>query len=153
MLRQRGAHRQKVSLIAAISVRIDRREASLYYRTYPQVSIDSKRILPFLGQLGRHIRGPFILVWDGLAAHRSPNVRRYCAERGILLERLPAYAPELNPVEIVWSYLKMNPLANLTPHNLEELTAATRWAGRCTQRRTPALHGCLHHTPLFFWPH
>ncbi len=152
ILRQRGAHRQKVSVIAAISIRIDRRQASLYFRTYPEVSIDRTRIPPFLGQLRRHIRGPFILVWDGLAAHRSPNVRRYCAQRGIDLERLPPYAPELNPVEMVWSFLKMNPLANLAPHNLEELIAATRQAGRSTQRKLSVIEGCLHHTPLFFWP-
>lgn len=153
IFRQRGAHRQKVSVIAAISTRIEHRTSALYFRTHPDVSIDGTRIRLFLGELRRHLGGGFILVWDGLAAHRSPSVRRYCIERHIYLEQLPGYAPELNPVEIAWSYLKMNPLANLAPHNLEQLLTATRQAGRSTQRKRSTIEGCLHHTPLFFWSH
>jgi putative transposase len=39
--------------------------------------------------------------------------------------RLPPYAHELNPVELVWSHLKRS-LANLTKHTIAELTALVK---------------------------
>lgn len=55
-----------------------------------------------------------MLVWDGLSAHWSQAMRAWVAEQDWLtLERLPAYAPELNPVELLWSSLKKRELANL----------------------------------------
>ncbi|MGW1037354.1 transposase [Streptomyces antibioticus] len=54
------------------------------------------------------------LDWDGLKAHWSRAMRAWVAEQDWLtLERLPAYAPELNPVELLWSPLKKHELANL----------------------------------------
>lgn len=48
------------------------------------------------------------MVWDGAAIHRSEAVKVFLKEKlgRIHLERLPAYSPELNPVELVWSHLK-----------------------------------------------
>jgi transposase len=49
-----------------------------------------------------------VFTWDGLQAHRSRLVREHVdlQHRRIALERLPAYAPQLNPVEYIWGYLK-----------------------------------------------
>ncbi|MFF7242097.1 transposase [Streptomyces collinus] len=48
-----------------------------------------------------------VLVWDGLSAHWSRAMRAWVSEQDWLtLERLPAYAPELNPMELLWSSLK-----------------------------------------------
>lgn len=53
-------------------------------------------------------------MWDGLAAHWSRDMRAWVAGQDWLtLERLPAYAPELNPVELLWSATKTRELANL----------------------------------------
>ncbi|MGW7754523.1 transposase [Streptomyces violaceusniger] len=49
----------------------------------------------------------------GLSAHRSRDMRAWVAGQDWLtLERLPAYAPELNPVELLWSAIKTRELAN-----------------------------------------
>ena len=72
-------------------------------------SINRFAVLKFLKELKRHRRGRKLLFfWDGLAAHRAKIVSQFILENRswLRLERLPAYAPELNPVEYFWSALK-----------------------------------------------
>jgi transposase len=80
------------------------------------------------------------LLWDGLAAHRSTAMRAWFrTERSwLVVERLPAYAPELNPVEALWSCLKVVELANLTSPTLAEVVARA-YRGIERIRRTPHL--------------
>ncbi|MEU5668611.1 transposase [Streptomyces longwoodensis] len=67
-----------------------------------------------------------VLVWDGLSAHWSRAMRAWVAEQDwITLERLPAYAPELNPVELLWSSLKKRELANLAGDHLADVADTT----------------------------
>jgi transposase len=63
----------------------------------------SRQIVVFLQHLARHIPGPIVLIWDGLNAHRSRETRAYLANQGrrLTVVRLPAYSPDLNPVEAV----------------------------------------------------
>ena len=88
-------------------------------------------------QLTRHIRGPLLVIWDGLPAHRSRLVRDHILGlRGrIHLEYLPAYAPELNPVEYIWSYWKQHELANVCPKDYWQLNDVARNALRRMRRR------------------
>ena len=62
---------------------------------------------------------------------------------------LPPYAPELNPVEYVWSYLKKNPLANRSPDTLEDLHRLTATHARELKGRSNLLRSFLRHSPLF----
>ena len=64
-------------------------------------SIKSPQVVEFLRHLQRQVRGKMLVRWDGAPIHRSLLVKNYVAStRGrIVIERLPAYAPELNPVE------------------------------------------------------
>ncbi len=62
---------------------------------------------------------------------------------------LPAYAPELNPVEYAWGYLKMNPLANRPTFETAELAALARRHTRALQRNQSLLRSFLRHSPLF----
>jgi DDE superfamily endonuclease len=66
------------------------------------------------------------LVWDGLPAHRSKVMRAWLGRQRswLVVEPLPAYAPELNPVEPLWSNLKGVELANLAGDSLEDVIAA-----------------------------
>lgn len=78
----------------------------------------------FLSHLGRQIRGPVLAVWDRSPIHRRANVTEFVAAVGkesLRLEELPAYAPDLNPVEWLWKHLKKVELRNLTCLDLEEL--------------------------------
>ncbi|WP_232542990.1 transposase [Streptomyces sp. QHH-9511] len=90
-------------------------------------SYDTTALIEVLEQLKAFHRGErVVLVWDGLSAHWSRAMRAWVAEQNWLtLERLPAYAPELNPVELLWSSLKKRELANLAGNHLADVADAT----------------------------
>lgn len=106
-------------------------------------------MLDFLRELLRHLRGPIVLVWDRLPVHRAAGVRRFAAKHPRLrIEYLPPYAPELNPVEYAWSWLKMNPLANRCAQDLDELTTAANGAKQQIAGNQRLLAGFVHATTL-----
>jgi transposase len=94
-------------------------------------AFDSAGIIAFLEQLLSTIEGKLLIIWDGAPIHRSQAIKAFltagAAER-IWLERLPAYAPDLNPDEGIWHYLKHVELRNVCCKDLchlrQELTAA-----------------------------
>jgi transposase len=66
-------------------------------------------VVGFLKHLARHVSGKLLVLWDGAPIHRSRVVKEYLsngAAHRIHLEQLPGYAPELNPAEGIWNYLK-----------------------------------------------
>jgi hypothetical protein len=76
----------------------------------------------FVSAMLGHLRGPVIVLWDGGTNHKGPAIREAlaCYPR-LQIEPLPAYSPELNPVEFVWSYVKYSQMANFVPMHLEHL--------------------------------
>jgi hypothetical protein len=91
-------------------------------------SYDTERLIGVLGELRRFLGGQKATVlWDGLPAHRSNLMKAWITSQRhwLVVERLPAYAPELNPVEGLWSNLKGKggELANLTVPTLAEVIA------------------------------
>jgi len=92
--------------------------------------VKAPEVVGFLQHLQQHIPGRMLVIWDGLPAHRSAVVADYLAStKGrIWVERLPGYAPELNPIEYLWGYAKGNDLANFAPKELWELSRAARKA-------------------------
>lgn len=114
------AGRTHLSLIAAIAP-----NGRIYMAGQDQ-AFTGEDIVWFLGQLCKRYRKRNVLIiWDGAPIHRCPAVKQFLSERPgrIHLERLPAYSPELNPVELVWSQLKGN-LKNQVFTSLDELTVA-----------------------------
>ena len=128
VLHQCGRSHQKVSAIAALCVPAERNAVRCYFRLHPAANIDTSRVLSFLRQLSRQIKGkPFFVVWDRWQPHKTKAVRTFLRRppaAGFVF--LPAYAPELNPVEYVWTHLKTNPLANDPHRDAATLSAAAR---------------------------
>ena len=117
-----GGHRSKVSVIAAVSVSPTANRLGLSFATRPGGSFDTRAVVEFLRLLLAHLRGNVVVVWDGGGNHKGPAVRDLLRLNGRLtLERLPAYSPDLNPVEAVWSWLKYGQLANYVPAGVDEL--------------------------------
>jgi hypothetical protein len=102
---------------------------------------DTDTLIEVLGELRCFLGGEkATLLWDGLPAHRSRAMQDWLNRQRswLVVERLPAYAPELNPVEGLWSSLKAVELANLTGPTLAEvMTQAHKGIERV--RRTPHL--------------
>jgi transposase len=110
---------KKLSAIAGVSL------TSVYFELH-EGSVKSTEVVAFIKHLRSRIRKPITIVWDGLRAHWSKDVRAFVETLGgsVELEQLPAYAPELNPVEYLWGHIKQHELANLCPKDLQELTSA-----------------------------
>jgi transposase len=110
-----------------------------YFRLFPG-PIRGPQVIEFLTHLLAHLPGRLLVIWDGLPAHRSRLVQHWVASQQarLELERLPAYAPELNPVEYLWGYWKQHELPNFCPKNFAELSDHARRALR-RMRARPAL--------------
>ncbi len=102
--------------------------------------------------LRRHVRTPVILLWDGLQAHRSLETRTYldANRHWLTVERLPAYAPELNPVEGFWSWTKGTAVANFCPDGLNPIRRRVRQGRNRLARRSDLIESFLHKAGLFF---
>jgi len=150
VLYQRGRSRQKVSVIAALVVPRRRNRVRCLFRLAPDASIDGRGVRAFVGHLLRVVRGPVVLIWDRSNTHRGEPVKSWLAarRRRVRVELLPPYAPELNPVELVWGHTKRNPLANYAPPDLAALVRATRASTRRLARKQSVLRALLRHGGL-----
>ncbi len=103
-------------------------------------------VVAFLRQLLRQIAGKLLVVWDGASIHRCHEVKDFLAQGAaarLHLERLPAYAPELNPAEGVWNLLKRRELKNRCCQDLGELRWEVGLAIRRLQRRRHLIRACF----------
>lgn len=149
LLAQRTRSHQKVGVIAALCVSPRRHRVRLYFRLHADSNITAALLVAFLRELARALKAPIVLVWDRLPAHRGKAVAAYVQEaRRLHCVLLPPYAPELNPVEYVFGYLKMNPLANLACTDVSVLAGIARAETRSLQRSEALLRSFIHHSPL-----
>ena len=149
VLHTRTRHRRKVSAIGGLSISPQRRRLGWYLRLHLDTAIRQEQVIDFLRHLGRHLRGRIIVVWDHLQAHRGKLLRTWLRRcRRFHLEFLPGYAPELNPNEYGWSYLKTGALANDCPHDVEELHAHVLLAIHAAASEQPLLRSFVKGTKL-----
>ena len=108
-----------------------------FYFKLVEGSVKTPQVIEFLHQLQERIARPLLVIWDGLAAHKSRAVRDYVAATNgqICLAYLPAYAPDLNPVEFLWGHWKHHEIPNLCAATLALLSHEARRALRRMQRR------------------
>lgn len=105
-------------------------------------------VVRFLQILLREIAGKILVIWDGASIHRSKVIQTFLAKGGakrIRIERLPAYAPELNPQEGVWNLLKRVELKNVCCQDLQDLRQKLLRARERLRHRKSALSQCYAH--------
>jgi transposase len=121
-----------------------------YFRFFPG-SIKSPQVVEFLKALQRTIGKKLLIVWDRLQAHRSRLVKEYLDTLNgrIALEYLPAYAPELNPVEYIWGYLKHHAMPNFCARDLGHLQHRASRHLRSMQRRATLVTAFWQQAELF----
>ena len=95
-----------------------------FYCLVRRKSLNGLHTVEFLKHLMRYLGRRLLVIWDGSPIHRRVDVSDFLASRegqGIHVERLPAYAPDLNPIEEAWQHLKHVELRNVACLDLEEL--------------------------------
>jgi len=134
-----SASRDRVSAISAITL-----EGRLLTGMQEE-AFDRHDIVDFLRHLLRHIEGKVLVIWDGLPAHRSQKVKDFLSETEgrVHLEQLPSYAPDLNPDEGVWQYLKNVELKNVCCQQIEVLKRQLRLAFERLRHKTDVITGCF----------
>jgi transposase len=111
-------------------------QGKVYALARPQ-SLSGLHTIAFLVHLGRLAGDRLLVIWDGSPIHRRAEVSAFvAAARGkIHVEPLPAYAPDLNPVEWLWRHLKDVELANVSCLDLDQLHQELHLAlGRVRQK-------------------
>lgn len=135
---------KQLSVIAGIS----------FWRFYFRLldgTVRTPQVIEFLQALQATIGKKLLIIWDRLQAHRSKRVRQYVeAQQGRLaLEYLPAYAPELNPAESIWGYLKRHAMPNYCAGDLADLADNARSHLRSMQRRPTLVRAFWQQAELF----
>jgi len=118
------------------------------YTIYFKESIKGEHVVVALRYIRRYVKGPVILIWDGLKAHKARTVKDYlCQDKLIDVEELPPYSPELNPEEYCHGYAKER-MRNSTPHNEQELLACAEREFNRIRRRPKLMQSFFAHAKL-----
>jgi len=154
IITQPGGRRGKLSIAGAALYRWDGQRANLAFQTL-EGDYDTPAVISFLLQLHRtYPCRRLIVVWDRLGAHQSEELRDFLVEgrtwRWLDLEQLPPYAPDLNPVDWVWSHFKRTSVANLCPADFRELCGHVDAELAQLHQRTDLAQSAIKHVRLFF---
>ena len=151
VLRHRMRGRKRISMAGVCCYRPDGTDARLAFHLR-EGAYDTAQLIPIVQALGQLLGGnaPVILIWDNLPAHTSLAMRAWVRAQHAWLqvEYLPAYAPDLNPVEGLWANLKGVELANRACRSLEELAAAAEQGIGRVRGESELLFSFLHQAGL-----
>ena len=116
----------RISCVGALTLTPAFCRLAFYFQFLPH-NVKAEDLIWFLTEMHRHHGRKMILVWDRWNVHRSVTTYFQTHHPGwFQFEQLPAYSPELNPVEQCWNHTKYGDLANFVPHDLDDLqTEAT----------------------------
>jgi transposase len=115
---------KRLSLAGALAFEPDGSDAHLFFQLRPGAYND-ELLIEFVHDLHAVEQRHVLLIWDGLPSHRSRRMSDWIASQRhwLTVERLPGYAPELNPIESVWGNLKSGELANLCSDSIDSVAA------------------------------
>jgi transposase len=132
--------REHISAISGITP-----EGKLLVKTQDH-TFDGAEAASFLKHLVKIVSERLLVVWDGSPIHGSNAVHRFLTSKrgkGVWLERLPGYAPDLNPDEGVWNYLKRVELKNVVCRDLGELFTEYRKAAQRLRQKPRIVRACF----------
>ena len=140
--RHRQGRHDKISVISGISVSPQRQHLGLYYLLFFD-NIGQEEVSRFFRELLRHLRGPVVVLLDNSSTHDGPPLARLLLRHPRLhIEYFPAYAPDLNPDEGVWSLAKRH-LANGCPLDLDQLMDGVIGSITAIRSSPQKLRGCI----------
>ena len=114
-------------------------------------AVKSPSVIDTLKELRKHTRGRLILIWDRLLAHRSKETQEFLKTQKdrLSVEYFPPYAPDLDPVEYLWSSLKGKDVPNYCPDTIENLDKHVQKGAQRIRRHPEILKGFLKESGLF----
>ena len=140
--------RDRLSVLGAVTLSPQRQRLDLRFSVQEE-NVRTEHVVRFLKQLRYELRRPIVVVLDRLAAHRSAAKQLQREGRtDIRCEWLPAYAPDLNPVEALWSYTKHSDLANFLPDDTPDLRRTVYHSLAAQRRRRSLLRSFFHAAEL-----
>jgi transposase len=113
---------KRLSMAGALAYEPDGSDAQLIFQMRPGAYHD-ETLIEFLTEMHALLQGRKVtLVWDGLPSHRSRRMKDWTTtqRQWLVVEQLPGYAHDLNPIEQVWGNLKGKELVNLCPDTIDE---------------------------------
>lgn len=141
---------KRLSIAGALAYEPDGSDAHLLFQLRPGAYND-EALIEFLAEVHRHEQHrTIILIWDGLPSHHSRRMLDWLAGQCAWLsaERLPGYAPDLNPIEQVWGNVKSQELANLCADSIGEVSDAAADGLDRINSDAPLCLAFLRHTGL-----
>jgi len=110
-------------VIGAITISPKQRRFGFYFLlSEDNANLHGESVMQFMERVRRRIRRPITLLGDRILIHRAKPVAKWLTKhRTVVVDPFPPHAPELNPVDNVWSYVKYDRLTNYAPRNLSEL--------------------------------
>jgi transposase len=132
----------RLSVIAGLTLSAAGRRVGLYFAV-EETNVKTGQVLAFVRRVQRQLGRPLGVVMDRLAAHRSA-ARHLADDPRFAVEWLPPYAPDLNPVEGVWSKTKYGDLANYVPADVLDLEVEAELALEGTRGQQKLLRSFFH---------
>ena len=143
VIRTEISHHTRVNAIGALLVTPGGRRLHLLSRLQCR-TLTGQSMLMFLRKLLRTVPGPIVLVWDNHPIHIRRLVKAFVARYPRLhVFHLPPYAPELNPVEGIWTQAKES-TAGTAPHHIQELHRKVHTILKRTANSPRRLRACFH---------
>ncbi len=141
------AHQEQVNLLGAWCLSPGQRRIRLHVQSGRGLWT-GVQVVAFLRRLLRPMRGPLVLVWDKHGMHKRKLVSHFLEEHPrVDVNWFPTAAPELNPVEFVWTQVS-EATASTAPHNRSELYGHVHRGVERTRRSQSRLWACLHASDL-----
>ena len=126
-----------------------RRRLNLYLHMYVAGDITQGEVIVLLRDLLKHLRGQVIVICDRINQHRIAAVKAFIASHPrVQVAYLPAYAPQLNPVQGVWCECKAHRLANHGAEALDALEQLAIFEAIDMRSSQDLLRGCVRGTGL-----
>lgn len=142
---------KSLSVTGILATKTNRKKPRAYF-TAKKGAVRALDTIRTLQHVMKCVRGGIALLWDGLPAHRARVVQTFLHKnknRFRIVERFPAYAPELNPQEYIWSASKGKDMANFCPSKDNDLHTQTKKSLRRIQRSEDVIQGALKKSGLF----
>ena len=139
----------RISAIGGLKITLATGEKEVFVRLHPKENIRSEQVQAFLEQLHTETGRKMIVIMDRFTGHRKA-VRLFTESNTdwLLAEWLPAYAPELNPVEMLWNHTKYGDLANYIPDDIDALYESIGSSIESTRQKPALMDSFIGYTKL-----